>query len=87
MRVYPSILLQKGDLVESPNEKMLWYVADIIDWIPMLCDGTHIFCPRWGFYFQTDYWSFIPIVDNSSASKINEAYFDFDYESTWGFSE
>lgn len=87
MRVYPSILLQKGDLVESPNEQMLWYVADIIDWIPMLCDGTHIFCPRWGFYFQKDYWSFIPIMDDSSASKINEAYFDFDNESTWDFSE
>ena len=63
MNVYPSILLQVGDLVESPNGNFMWYVADVIEWIPMLCDGTNMFCPRWGFYFKREYGAFVPILD------------------------
>lgn len=63
MHVYPSILLQIGDLVESPSGNGMWYVTDIVEWIPMLCDGTNIFCPRWGFYFRQDYWAFVPILE------------------------
>ena len=62
MNVYPSILLRKGDTVKIPNGNNVWYVADVIEWTPMLCDGTHIFCPRWGFYVKKD-GVYIPILD------------------------
>lgn len=82
MRVYPSILLQVGDLVESPSGNGMWYVRDIIEWIPMLCDGTHVFCPRWGFYIRRDYWSFVPLVDNNEAYFTQLAGFNFEDETT-----
>lgn len=64
MQVYPSVLLKRGDAVESPNwGNDIWYVVDVVDGVPLLCDGTHVFSPSWGFYVKTDSWLFKPIID------------------------
>ena len=86
MRVYPSILLRKGDVVQEPQGgKCEWVVTDVIEWKPILTDGTHIFCPPWGFYLEENERRFIPLVDNSPPQEIDASYFYFDNETTYGF--
>ena len=88
MRVYPSVLLQVGDLVESPNgRKHMRYVTDIVEGVPLLCDGTHVFSPRWGFYFKKEYGAFVPVVDNCATQENNVSYFHLEHETNWGFEE
>lgn len=88
MRVYPSILLQVGDLVESPNGgNTLRYVADVLEGVPILSDGVHISSPAWGFYVKKEYGTFVPIVDNCSTQENNVSYFHLEHETNWGFEE
>lgn len=81
LQVYPSVLLQVGDLVESPNGgKTLLYVTDILEGVPILSDWTNVFAPSWAFYLRTDYWSFVPIMEDCSADEVDASYFDFEDE-------
>lgn len=86
MRVYPSILLRKGDVVQKPwgrEEKRT--VVDMVEWKLLLSDGTHIFSPPWGFYLKKNDGCFTPLVDNSPPQKNNVSYFYFGNGTTYGF--
>ena len=86
MRVYPSILLRKGDVVQKPwgwDEK--WTVVDMVEWKLILNDGTHNFSPPWGFYLKQNDGCFIPLVDNSPPQENNVSYFYFGNGTTYGF--
>ena len=71
MKVYPHILLRKGDKIKPWGDEKMWHVVDLIDWNLIATDGVHIFSPPWGFYLKEgDYY--IPITLGSFVVKIKK---------------